>query len=138
MPSSRPRVWTQRPPRVQAPAGAERQAFIAACEVVLADVLRPRLLPVVTPTAWNYPVGLHGAYAGGRYRFITRYRSGRPDNLGEEFDRPFARVDRMGPGDFTVQWMRHTGAWWPLRIGLSLEDALHVVATDGILHASFA
>ena len=35
-----------------------------------------------------------------RYRFIQRYRSGFPDNLGEEFDAPFARLDWIGHGRF--------------------------------------
>ena len=41
-------------------------------------------------------VDIHGAWAAGRYRFMQRYRSGMQHNLGEEFDAPFARIDRMG------------------------------------------
>jgi hypothetical protein len=31
--------------------------------------------------------------AGRNYSLFTRYRSGFPDNLGEEFDAPFTRPD---------------------------------------------
>lgn len=63
-----------------------------------------------------------------------RYRSGFPDNRGEEFDAPFARIDRMGSDRFDIYWMRHTGKWWRLYTGVSLAEALRIVETDGILH----
>ena len=86
----------------------------------------------ITPTGFNYLVDITGAYAGGRYRFMRRYRSGFEDNLGREFDDPFARIDRMGRDNFDVHWMRHTGQWWPLHYGLPLAGALQAVVTDDV------
>ena len=97
-------------------------------------MLKPRFLPVITPTTFNYPVDILGAYSGGRYRFMQRYRSGFEDNLGQEFDATFARIDRMRPDNFDVHWMRHTGQWWRLHGGLTLAEALRVMETDGMLH----
>lgn len=54
-----------------------------------------------------------------------------PHNAGEEFDAPFARRDRMGPEHFDLHWKRHTGKWWPLHAGLTLNEALHLLETDG-------
>lgn len=90
-------------------------------------------MPDIKPTAWNYPIDIHGAYAGGRCRFMVRYRSGFEANRGQEFDSPFARIDRMGPDSFDVQWMRHTGQWWRLRDGLTLAGALQEVETNEVL-----
>ena len=42
------------------------------------------------------------------YRFVQRYRSGQPENQGEEFDAPFTRLDWMGRDRFDLQWHRHT------------------------------
>jgi hypothetical protein len=116
------------------PDEAEKRAIIAACEAFIRDVLKPRFLPEIRPTEWNYPVDIRGAWAGGRYRFIQRYRSGFEDNRGEEFDAPFARIDRMGPDNFDIYWMRHTGQWWRLYTGVTLAEALHILETDGVLH----
>ncbi len=111
----------------------ERRAIIAACEALIQDVLRPAHVPAeITPTAFNYLVDITGACAGGRYRFMRHYRSGFEDNLGQEFDAHFARIDRMGRDSFDVHWMRHTGQWWPLHRGLTLVGALQAVATDGV------
>lgn len=133
---ARTRQWMQPvpKPRPAIPTDAEKQAIIAACEALITDVLKPRLLPEIRPTQWNYPIDIHGAWAAGRYRFMQRYRSGMDHNRGDEFDSPFARLDRMGPDRFDIYWMRHTGKWWRLYDGVTLAEALHMLETDGILH----
>jgi hypothetical protein len=97
-------------------------------------VLKPRFLPRITPTEFNYVIDLHGAWAAGRYRFMQRYRSGMAHNAGEEFDAAFARIDRMDRDRFDIHGMRHTGAWWPLHAGVTLAEALHLLETDSVLH----
>ena len=79
-------------------------------------------------------IDIRGAWAAGRYRFIQRYRSGWPENLGEEFDAPFARIDRMGRDRFDIYWMRHTGKWWRLYAGVTLVEALRILDTDELLY----
>lgn len=133
---SRQKQWlpitrTPRPPPVPDP---EKQAVIAACEAFIRDVLKPRFLPRITPNEFNYVIDIHGAWAAGRYRFMRRYRSGMPHNAGEEFNAPFARIDRMGADRFDIHWMRHTGNWWRLHIGVTLIEALRLLETDEVLH----
>ncbi len=134
MTGSREWVWTRTPPKPQPPTEAERQAIVAACDAFILDVLKPRFMPEIRPTKVNYPVDIKGAWAGGRYRFIQRYRTGWEENAGEEFDSAFARLDRTGPDRFDIYWMRHTGKWWRLHTDVSLAQALHLMETDGILH----
>ncbi len=64
---------------------------------------------------------------------MQRFRSGMDHNRGAEFDAPFLRIDRMGPDCFDIYWMRHTGTWWPLRVGVTLAEALRIVETDEVL-----
>jgi hypothetical protein len=131
------KVWMlrRRAPRPALPDEAEKQALIGACEAFIRDVLKPRFLPEIKPTEWNYVVDIHGAWAGGRYRFMQRYRSGWEHNRGEEFDAPFARIDRMGPDRFDIHWMRHTGTWWQLYTGVTLAQAFHILETDNVLYS---
>jgi hypothetical protein len=133
---SRPRQWARQvhAPRPRIPDAAETQAIITACETFIRDVLKPRFLPRVTPTPWNYVIDIQGAWAAGRYRFLQRYRSGMEHNLGEEFDAPFARIDRMDRDRFDIFWMRHTGKWWRLHTGVTFAEALERLQTDGVLH----
>lgn len=132
----RSKQWTTstRAARPTLPDQAEKRMIVAACEAFIADILKPRFLPRIVPSDWNYVIDIHGAWAAGRYRFMQRYRSGMDHNRGEEFDAPFARIDRMGPDRFDVYWMRHTGKWWRLHVGVTLAQALHLLETDGHLH----
>jgi IS66 C-terminal element len=65
---------------------AEKSAVTAACQNLIDDFLKPRFLPTIRPTQFDYPVDILGKWHGTKYRFIQRYRSGFPENLGEEFD----------------------------------------------------
>jgi len=116
------------------PSESEKALITAACHRFIDDVLKPRFLPTVRPTPFNYPIDIQGKWHGSRYRFIQRYRSGFPDNLGEEFDAPFVRLDWLSHDRFNIQWHRHTGAWHCLHRGKSLAQALKLIETDGILH----
>ena len=128
------KTWAPRSPLPLRLDEAEKQRIVAACEAFIRDVLKPRFLPQIRPTEWNYPVDIHGVWAGGRYRFMQRYRSGMKHSRGEEFDAPFARIDCIGRDRFDIYWMRHTGKWWRLYSGVTLTDALQILETDGILH----
>jgi hypothetical protein len=55
--------------------------------------LKPRFLPEVRPRPFNYPVDIVGKWRGTNFSFITRYRSGYPENLGEEL----TTLDGLGP-----------------------------------------
>ena len=115
-------------------SAAEKSAVIAACQQLIDGFFRPRFLSAIQPTEFNYPVDILGRWHGTRYRFIQRYRSGFPENLGDEFDAPFARLDWIGRNRFDLQWNRHTGQWIPLYRGLTLAEAIETLKSDSLLH----
>jgi hypothetical protein len=94
-------------------------------------VLKPRFLPEIRPTPFNYPIDILGKWRGKKYSFIQRYRSGFPDNLGEEFSSEYARLDHVEECvkemRFNLMWHRHTGQWLCLHRAVKLDRAL---ATD--------
>ena len=115
-------------------SAAEKASITASCKAFIDTVLKPRFLPTVIPTQFNYPVDIQGKWHGSKYRFLQRYRSGFTDNCGEEFDAPFVRLDWIGRNRFDVQWHRHTGQWWRVHQNLSLNAALDAIITNEILH----
>ena len=106
----------------------EKAAITARCERLISDKLKPLYLPEVRPTEFNYPVDMLGRWRGSKYSFIVRFRSGWPDNLGEEFGAGYARLDHVEESiqelRFDVMWHRHTGQWWRLHAALTLDEAL--------------
>ena len=113
------------------PSPAEKAAITAACERLIAEVLRPRFLAEIRPSAmFNYPVAIDGKWHGNKYRFFTRYRSDDPNSLATEFDAPFARLDYVSRDCFDLLWHRHTGEWFRVFERLSLTEALHQIASE--------
>ena len=123
--------------RVRALSQVEKAAIAERCEDFIATTLKPRFLPEIRPDEFNYPVDIRGNWRGSKYSFITRYRSGFSDNLGEEFDSPFARLDHveehLGDTRFDVMWLRHTGKWWRLHSSVTLKEALQLIEADELL-----
>ena len=135
MPPSRPkrqRVWVM----AKALNSQEKAAIAATCDRFISGILKPKFLPEIKPAEFNYPVDILGKWRGDNYSFIVRFRSGFPENKGEEFDSAFARLD-YAPKDaetrFNVMWRRHTGQWWPIHFSLTLEEALAALESDGVL-----
>lgn len=130
------RRWTYTGGRpAQRPSEREKREIDRACEAFINDVLKPRFLPEIRPTAFNYPIDIFGKWHGGKYRFIQRFRNDDPENaLDPEFDSPFARIEYVGRGRFDVSYFRHTGQWWTVYRGVSLAEALSLLETEGILH----
>ena len=126
------RVWTYvGGRRGNKPPPAEKAAITAACERLIAEVLRPRFLPEVRPAAgFNYPIAIEGKWLGNKYRFFTRYRSDDPASVATEFDAPFARLDYVRRDRFDLMWHRHTGEWRCVSEYLPLAEALHMIASE--------
>jgi hypothetical protein len=131
--AKRERRWV----RVKILASDEKAAIAATCERFIAEILKPRFLPEIRPTSFNYPVDIFGKWRGSKYSFIVRYRSGFPENAGEEFDSAFTRLDHveenLAETRFDVMWHRHTGQWWGLYSSVTLEEALRLIETDALL-----
>jgi hypothetical protein len=126
-------VWGRSASAAYALDAAEKAKITAACEKVIADALIPRFLPKITPSDFNYPISISGRWHGKSYRFVTRYRSGFPENLGEEFDSPFARIEFVGPDRFDLGWFRHTGKWHTLERSITLARALGEISRGEVL-----
>lgn len=113
---------------------SEKSDVTAACQKLIENFFKPRFLPEIRPTTFNYPIDILGKWHGTKYRFIQRYRSGFAETLGDEVDAPFARLDWIAPDRFDIRWHRHTGEWYLLHRNLSLDKAIETLKSDGHLH----
>jgi hypothetical protein len=123
--------------RIKALATEEKAVIATVCDRFIIETLKPLFLPEICPTSFNYPVDIFGRWRGSKYSFITRYRSGYPENAGEEFDSAFTRLDHveecLTETRFDVMWHRHTGQWWRLHSSVTLEETLRLIETEGLL-----
>jgi hypothetical protein len=62
------RVWAKAlPPE-------EKAAIAAACERFIIGVLKPKFLPEISPSQFNYPIDMAGKWRGNSYSFFVRLR----------------------------------------------------------------
>jgi hypothetical protein len=115
----------------------DKATIAERCDRFIQDELKPRFLPQIRPTEFNYPVDIFGRWRGSKYSFIQRYWSGFSENLGEEFNAAFTRLDHcegcLTETRFDVMWHRHTGQWFRLYPFLTLDQALERICTDELL-----
>jgi hypothetical protein len=116
------------------PTATEKAAIIAACEKLIAEVLKPRFLPEIRPTPFNYPIDIYGKWHGNRYRLITRYRSDDPRSLEPEFEAPFARLAYISRDRFDLAWHHHTGEWISMFEPSTLKEALELIASTSYFY----
>lgn len=116
---------------------SEKAAIATACDRFIAEKLKPRFLPAIRPTRFNYPIDISGKWRGNKYSFIMRYRSGFSENAGEEFDSAFVRLDHVeeciAETRFHVMWHRHTGQWFRLHVSVTFDDALRLIESEELL-----
>lgn len=125
--ATRQKVW------VKVLTKEDKTVVAVTCERFIAEVLKPRFLPEVRPTEFNFPVDITGRWRGKRYSLIQRYRSGFPENKGEEFDSAFARLDHVSGDYFDLMWHRHTRRWLCFRANVTLAEALRLIEAEEIL-----
>ncbi len=116
------------------PSAREKATIAVACECFISDVLRPRFLPEIRVTEFNYPIDISGKWHGRNYRFLQRYRSGGTNTLTEEFESPFTRLEYVSRDRFDISYRRHNDKWWRLHRSITLNEALRLIEEDGLLH----
>ena len=131
----KPKIWMAAPARrpTPKPSPIEKAAITKACEALITETIIPRHLPEIRPTEFNYPVAVYGKWLGNKYRFITKFRTDRPDSISPEFGSTYARMDYDGPDRFSVWWHRHTGEWRCVFEDQTLDDAIELLATEPFL-----
>jgi hypothetical protein len=116
------------------PPAGEKSAITAACEKFIAEVLKPRFLPAICPTEFNYPIAIYGKWHANKYRFITRFRSDDPRSSEPEFEAPFARLEYVSRDRFDLSYHRHTGEWLCIFQRVSLTEALELIESMPHFH----
>ena len=97
------------------------------------EFLKPRFLPTIRRTQFNYPVDILGKWHGTKYRFIQRYRSGFP---GEFPRRRALRAPTGAAATASTFSGVAPGEWFCLHRSLSLAEAIDTLRSEGLFHPS--
>ena len=126
--SKRTWVWELRKP-TPPPVPSDLKAEVEAkANELIRDFLEPKCVkPPPKDKRWNYLTGISTKWHRSFFYFVGHYASPGPDALSPTFDSPFTRMEYIGDGRFNLAYMRHTGKWWEVYQGLTVDDCLEAI-----------
>jgi hypothetical protein len=128
------RGWTWGPSKrlkPDVPDGLKADVAAKADELVATSLVPRFVKPPPKDPRWNYLTGIKTKWHGSFFYFIGEWASPGPNALSPGFESGFARLEYVGGGRFNTAYMRHTGKWWELYTGLTLDECLKTVRDEG-------
>jgi hypothetical protein len=96
---------------------------------LIENVLKPKhIQPPPKEPKFNFIVEIKTKWLGSKCYFISVYRS--PGPHAESFESKFARMEYVGNAKFNLSFMRHTGKWVEVYMGISVDECLKVIQDD--------
>lgn len=129
-----PRTWILAPkktPKPQVPDNLRAEVQAKANDLVEA-VLKPQHVkrPPKKPQ-FNYITDIWTKWHHSYFYFCATYACPGPNAISPSFETQFARLEYVGGNRFNISYMRHTGKWFELFHGLTLQECLDHVRDDG-------
>jgi hypothetical protein len=123
------------PSRLQKPKVPDdlKAEVSTSADELVEEFLKPNFIkkPPKKPR-WNYIIDIHTKWHRSFFYFIATFRCPGPTATTPTFEAPFTRLEYVGDRLFNMAYMRHTGEWWEIRTGLSLEECFEEIRTEGI------
>ena len=137
MPRKNKKMWVYSPakqPKPKVPE-SEKQLISEKCNELIETELKPKhIKPPPTDNDWNYLVDIFGKWYRNYFYFCSTYNCPSPNAISPSFEDKFARLEYVGKDSFNIAYMRHTGKWWEIFQGLTLEQCLEEMKNNVILH----
>jgi hypothetical protein len=129
-------MWVYSPPKPKGTDVAKVELEAKATELIN-TVLKPEhVKPPPKNAKWNYIVDIYTKWHSNYFYFCAKYACPSPNAMSPYFETAFARLEYSGgvggQSRFNLSYMRHTGKWWEIRHGLSLEQCLAEIREGGL------
>jgi hypothetical protein len=101
-------------------------------QLVENDLKPQNILPPPKRGRFNYLVDIFTRWHQNFFYFCATYRCPGPNALSPFFEAQFARLKYVGANRFNLAYMRHTGQWWEIERGLSVDECLKLIKENGL------
>lgn len=131
------RRWTYVPakPKASDVPQALKIEVETRANALVRDFLAPKYVePPSDDPMRNTLTGLSTKWRGVFFSLVGHYDSPGPNALSSNFEMAFTRMEFAGLGRFHLAYFRHTGKWWKLHSGLTLDDCLDTIRDHGLFH----
>jgi hypothetical protein len=122
--------WPPKPKKPQVPDGLKAEVS-AKSQQLIDDHLKP--LHVKSPPKnpeFNYVTELFTRWYQSYFYFGAIYACPHPDAIAPTFESRFARMGYEGDGKFNLSYMRHTGQWWEIYSGRTIDESLTLIREE--------
>ncbi|MGE5655193.1 MAG: hypothetical protein ACM37W_01005 [Actinomycetota bacterium] len=130
------KLWLPSSPKQPKPKVPESQKQLVEekCSELIETEFKPKYIePPPTDHDFNYRVDIFGKWYRNYFYFCSTYNCPSPRAISPSFEYRFARLEYVGQDSFNVAYMRHTGQWWEILRGLSLEECLSEMRNNPLL-----
>jgi hypothetical protein len=130
------KLWLASPPKQPKPKVSERekQLIEQKCNELIETEFKPKYIESPpTDRDFNYRADIFGKWYRNYFYFCSTYNCPSPRAISPSFEARSARLEYVGQDCFNVAYMRHTGQWWEILHGLSLEECLSEIRNNPLL-----
>lgn len=128
----RGRTWVPSPPAKATVPDALKKLVQTKANELVERVLKPKYLkPPPKKRDWNYPIDIWTKWQGRFFYFGSTWASPGPNRIAPTFEHRFARLEFVGDRRCDLAYFRHTGKWWTIHTGLTLDECLELVGGGG-------
>jgi hypothetical protein len=131
------KLWLSSSPKQSKPTvpDTEKQSIEQKCNELIQTEFKPKYTDSPpTDHDLNYRTDIFGKWYRNYFYFCSTYNCPSPRAIFPSFESRSARLEYVGPDCFNVAYMRHTGQWWEILHGLSLEECLSEIRNNPLLH----
>lgn len=131
------KLWLSSSPKQSKPTvpDTERQLIEQKCNELIQTEFKPKYIDSPpTDHDLNYRTDIFGKWYRNYFYFCSTYNCPSPRAISPSFESRSARLEYVGQDCFNVAYMRHTGQWWEILHGLSLEECLSEIRNNPLLH----
>jgi len=131
------KLWLSSSPKQSKPTvpDTEKQLIEQKCNELIETEFKPKYIESPpTDHDLNYRTDIFGKWYRNYFYFCSTYNCPSPRAISPSFESRSARLEYVGEDCFNVAYMRHTGQWWEILHGLSLEECLSEIRNNPLLH----
>jgi len=128
--------WVQTTKKLSKPKIPEttKQLVQQQFDRLIKTELKPTCVKPPTDHDFNYLVDVFGKWYRNYFYVCGTYNCPSPRAISPTFEAKYARFEYVSADRFNIAYMRHTGQWWEIMQGLTLEECLKEAKENPLLH----
>ncbi len=121
------KTWQFTPAKKIKPTVPESVKLVlqAKADQLIAEVLKPKhIMPPPADQRFNYLADIGSKWYRSYFYFCATYNCPGPTAIATSFETKFTRMEYVGDDTFNLAYMRHTGQWFEVFQGISMDKCL--------------